>query len=1564
MAIRSWIRRLFNRKPRNVSKAPARRRPALEGLEDRTLLSLTLNAFALPLTGYNLFPFAIAAGDLNGNGLPSVVDVDSANFGFGSNPNADVDVFSDDPGYGFQNTSNPSSRFAAGDGSQSFVGTDVSLGDFDGRHYANGKPVLDMAVAIQDQRGGLWVSILMNDGNGRFGTPTLYNTWGIDVTVGDFNGDGADDVLTSGAAGTPHLLLSNGDGTFQSAKDLGGDVSGRAVVGDFDGRHYANGLPILDVAEIGGKGIDVLMNNGDGTFKAPVSYGSEVLTQYQLDHNAVAVGDFNADGKLDLAVANAGDNNVNVLMGKGDGTFQAAVNYVVGNPISIGVGDFNGDGKLDIATANGGGSDSSVSVLEGTGKGTFLKAQNFADIPAFNDPTIPGQPTIASSGGSNYEALAVGDFAGNGCSGVAVLSGANLGTGTHAAIYVMQGAGQSFFQPPAQMPGASGAVVAGDFNGDGKTDVAFENNAGDPSVLALAAGNFNGDGTDGLLGIKPGVLQVFFGNGDGAFSNPIDSFGAASGDVFAFSGNGDGTFQNPFVLPETSLNHDISSAAAGDFTGNGKLDFAVFNGVYLGIYVQNSDGTFGILTNGALSPTHTYQLTHGGGGGSIEVGDFNGDGKLDLVVGGIGVLLGNGDGTFQSPVGYGGEQVGDFDGRHYANGQPILDLVWTVGDGVNVSLGNGDGTFQTPVFHRLTLPPDSSTWGQPVAVGDFNGDGNLDIAVSSVGGTVSVLLGNGDGTFQGPYCDQVSDSSHIAAGDFTDDGRSGIVTFSGQILLSSPDFSLSNASVVEQQPAGTLVGTFNTPNADPNNFFTYTFVSGTGGDDNADFTIDAQGNLHTAAGFDYGTKSSYSIRVRSTDIVGQISEGVFTINVLPPPATVTVTPYDLSYDGKAHTAAGTATGVGGVDLSADLVLAGTTHTGAGTYSDSWIFHDPTGIYQDASGAISNTIRPANAYASVAGYSIFYDGNAHTAVASALDINGNPLPASDFVLTATMHTNAGISTDAWSFHDPSGNYQDANGTVSDVISPATPTVSVSDAGGTYNGNAFAATDSVAGVVAGVDSTPASTLEGVAPTLTYYQGAYTTLVALNTAIAGGLTGSSTAPGVAGSYTVVASFAGSTDYSSGQALATFSIGQATPTVSVSDASGLYNQNPFAATATVAGVNGVAGPSLEGVTPTLKYYKGSTASGTPLAGAPTTPGTYTVKASFAGSADYTSASATTNLTIQTPTTSITGPTIGVPGQPLTYNFTVNGPTQGIVFTINYGDGTTLTSRAGGPSITLDHVYHTTNTFTIQVTAKDSNGVVSQRATQSVKISTVAMETDPTDPSKTALFVGGTTGADTITIKPADTSGTLNVKIGTISFGNFTPTDHIVVYGQAGDDIIKLQSAVISGKTVYVTAPAFLFGDAGNDTIDASGSSANNVLEGGAGNDTLRGGTGRDLLIGGLGADILRGGGGGADILIDGTTDYDGNLSALNAIMAEWGRTDADYNTRVNHLSGTLSGGQSGATLLTASTVHDDTAIDTLYVKAGSDWFFAQLSGPNQDKVKYQTATGTPPVGIVVRFF
>ena len=163
-----------------------------------------------------------------------------------------------------------------------------------------------------------------------------------------------------------------------------------------------------------------------------------------------------------------------------------------------------------------------------------------------------------------------------------------------------------------------------------------------------------------------------------------------------------------------------------------------------------------------------------------------------------------------------------------------------------------------------------------------------------------------------------------------------------------------------------------------------------------------------------------------------------------------------------------------------------------------------------------------------------------------------------------------------------------------------------------------------MISGVDNTPASSLETVSPTLAYYAG--------NTATGSPLPG---APSVAGTYTVVANFASSADYTSTASTPdVFTISQATPSVTVSDAGGTYSGSAFPATPLVNG-----GSSLEGVTPTLNYYAGSTATGTAVFGAPSSLGTYTVVASFAGSTDYTSATstpATFTITQATPTVTV----------------------------------------------------------------------------------------------------------------------------------------------------------------------------------------------------------------------------------------------------------------------------------------------------------------------------------------
>jgi len=189
----------------------------------------------------------------------------------------------------------------------------------------------------------------------------------------------------------------------------------------------------------------------------------------------------------------------------------------------------------------------------------------------------------------------------------------------------------------------------------------------------------------------------------------------------------------------------------------------------------------------------------------------------------------------------------------------------------------------------------------------------------------------------------------------------------------------------------------------------------------------------------------------------------------------------------------------------------------------------------------------------------------------------------------------------------------------TFSRAAPVVNVTDVSGPYNGFAFSATATVAGVVAGVDNTPGPTLETVPVTVAYYAGA---VAGVN--LLGG------APVHPGTYTVVASFAGSADYTSGSAQTTFQISQATPTVTASATSGTYNGSPFAAAATIQGVvasgpnqDNIPGTSLESVTLTLDYLRVNSDGTTTDLGstAPVTAGAYVYVAHFAGSADYTSA-------------------------------------------------------------------------------------------------------------------------------------------------------------------------------------------------------------------------------------------------------------------------------------------------------------------------------------------------------
>jgi titin len=315
----------------------------------------------------------------------------------------------------------------------------------------------------------------------------------------------------------------------------------------------------------------------------------------------------------------------------------------------------------------------------------------------------------------------------------------------------------------------------------------------------------------------------------------------------------------------------------------------------------------------------------------------------------------------------------------------------------------------------------------------------------------------------------------------------------------------------------------------------------------------------------------------------------------------------------------------------------------------------------------------------------------------------------------------------------------------------------------------------------------------------------------------------------------------------------------------------------------------------------------------------------------------ATLTVTNAAPTANVTGPASGVRGQTLSFTLTATDPSPadqatGFVYTINWGDGSglqTVPRTAGnGSGVNVDHVFATTGTYTMAVTATDKDSGTSAVASRTVTITAVALQTDACDPTKTALVVGGTTGNDAILFNPGSGPGDVQVIVNGVSQGTFSPTGRIIAYGQGGDDDIQVAGSL--------SLSAWLYGGDGNDRLQ--GGAGHDVLLGGAGNDTLHGGLGLDLLIGGLGADDLVGNADG-DLLIAGTTAHDANEAALCAIMAEW-TSARDYATRVANLRGTGSGPRAnGSYFLNATTVFDDGAVDRLTGSSGQDWIFANIA-------------------------
>jgi hypothetical protein len=651
-----------------------------------------------------LQPIGIVAGDFNGDGHLDLAVTNPAS--------GDVSVLLGNGDGTFQ----PEKRIAPG-----ADGWGIAAADLAGNGH------LDLIVV---NRTGS-VSILMGNGDGTFQPERRYAVGDFPgyVAVGDFDGDGHLDLAVSNFDSSDvSLLRGNGDGTFQPEVRLHlppGSNPSAIVAGDFNG----DGRLDLAAADTGSNDVSVLLGNGDGTFQSPVQYAAGAAP------TGLVAGDFAGDGHLDLAVSNKDSDDVSVLLGRGDGTFQDQARYQAGfQPWFVVTGDFNGDGRTDLATANALSHD--VSILLGLGNGTFL-----------SDLANPRAAQV------NPQGMAVGDFNRDGIPDLATVSYSGHD------LFVYLGRGDGTFQEPMRFPTGSTPVwvISADVNGDGIPDL-------------ITANCFSSN------------ISVFLGRGDGTF--------------------------RPAVNYLASLFTDF--AVAGDFTGDGHVDLITGGDLVnqFAFLQGKGDGTF--------QPAQTFNLPYAGA--EAAVGDFDGrldaHGKpiLDLAVtnffdpkGSISILFGRGDGSFEPPVYYPvGSQPLGIVARDFGNGHLDLAVADSGSNDVSVLLGRGDGTFAPAVRYAVGVAPDS------IGTADFNGDGHVDLAVTNGGSTyMSLLLGRGDGTFapqlQSAVTDPPTPHRGLVIADFNGDGRLDLAT---PELLTSNDISvlLGNGDGTFQAPIHFAVG--------------------------------------------------------------------------------------------------------------------------------------------------------------------------------------------------------------------------------------------------------------------------------------------------------------------------------------------------------------------------------------------------------------------------------------------------------------------------------------------------------------------------------------------------------------------------------------------------------------------------------------------------------------------------------------------------------------------------------------------------------------------------------------
>jgi hypothetical protein len=764
-----------------------------------------------------------------------------------------------------------------------------SLANTQGTYFAlmadlNGDGIPDLVL------GSNVLSIYLGNADGTYtslGTisiqqgPTSYP-----IVSADFNGDGIPDLaLPMYSPSEIAILLGKGDGTF--ALPIMVSVAGatfgfnQILVADFNG----DGIPDLAaIAEGNDLTVNILSGKGDGNF-------AEVTTNPPISGVPLnfATGDFNGDGKMDIAVTeNSG--TIAILLGNGDGTFAAmgTVNSASGgSPSPIAVADFNGDGKLDIAVVAGAylTANESVSILTGNGDGTFNSPFSspgststivtWIQVADFNQDGTPdvvladsaGSATVFSNDGGGslsksfpvvsglrtpyYLEVGVSDINGDGYPDIVAGGYYDSSLG----LYLTEPTETASTSANVQINGVGRHLAQASFPAEGKYESSISNSIPLWGLLPVTSTTLSvTSGGSPVTSVAPGTAvllsahvlvgttavntgQVYFCDASASHCTDIHILGSG-----ALNSSGTATFKfvpgpgtHSYRAEFVENGYGLASASNTASLTVGPAPNPIYSDT-IALTYDGHPGDYSLTASvtgygGTATPTGTVSFIDTSFGNQVlataslgtgvpglgfleslspsfgaypsrEVtADFNGDGIPDLAtlstdnsLGGgpytVAVFLGNGDGTFRT-----GPTIQPSDMWIYPfmtsgefNGDGKLDLAILSYDGSTTSYltilqNNGDGSFSAKA--TVIAFQQGSTGGDVIigtmAAADFNGDGKSDLAVVGdyvSSGGVTILLGNGDGTFAsaGPNLDPTGDFALIATGDFNGDGVQDFVT--------------------------------------------------------------------------------------------------------------------------------------------------------------------------------------------------------------------------------------------------------------------------------------------------------------------------------------------------------------------------------------------------------------------------------------------------------------------------------------------------------------------------------------------------------------------------------------------------------------------------------------------------------------------------------------------------------------------------------------------------------------------------------------------------------------------